>query len=314
MRDALKKRTKYFVGVIVIILVFQMVAVNLGSQEVEAKSSYDIVVIGSEIQGVLLAKAAKEEGLDVLILDPMDKLGGELIQGQMQVLDETNDKKGKSVIQGEIKKLFDAYNAGTIRKASEFERYYNKLLKGITVQSGITIQSIDEIATKGEKSIQSISYRTNDGKIHTVRANYWVENTDSNALTAKLDVKRIPGMESLYNGKKPDYMAATYMIRLKKVNWGKLHQAILKDYPLTNVQKKYGPNTYVDWDFATGFSEIMHKYQPTDSQLKLRGLNVTYQKEGEAIVNALLIYDVDPSNPKSVESAVNKGKRNLPIS
>jgi len=312
MRETWKKWTRYFAAVIVIILVFQTFGLNFEVQEVEAKSSYDIVVIGSEIQGVLLAKAAKEEGLDVLILDPRSKPGGELIQGQMQVLDETNDKKGKSVIQGEIKKLFDAYNAGTIRKAKEFESYYNKLLKGITVQSGITIQSVDETTTKSGKSIQSISYRANDGKTYTVRANYWVENTDHNALTAKLDVKRIPGMESLYNGKKADYMAATYMIRLKKVNWSKLHQAILKDYPLTNVQKKYGPNTYVDWDFATGFSNTMIKYKPTDSQLKLRGLNVTYQKHGQAIVNALLIYDVDPSNAKSVENAVKKGKAEAP--
>jgi hypothetical protein len=67
------------------------------------------------------------------------------------------------------------------------------------------------------------------------------ENTDFNALTGKLTVKRIPGMETLYNGKQPDYMAATYMLNFKNVDWGKLHQAVLNDYPLTNVAKNTVP-------------------------------------------------------------------------
>jgi hypothetical protein len=79
-----------------------------------------------------------------------------------------------------------------------------------------------------------------------------------------------------------------------------------------NVEKKYGPNTYIDWSFASGFSNIMLKYKSQDSGLKLRGLNVTNQRDGEVIINALLIYDVDPSNAQSVDSAVKKGKAEIP--
>jgi hypothetical protein len=115
-------------------------------------------------------------------------------------------------------------------------------------------------------------------------------------------------METIYNGKKPDYMAATYMLNFKNVDWNLLHQRILEDYPLTNVRKKYGPNTYVDWNFATGFSNITNTYSAKDKQLRLRGLNATYQKNGQVIINGLLIYDVNPADPQSVESAVKKGK------
>ncbi|MGF7048272.1 hypothetical protein J2T13_002779 [Paenibacillus sp. DS2015] len=282
------------------------------SPSVVTPSHYDVVVIGSEIQGVLLAREARNLGLKVLILDPRSKPGGELIQGQMYSLDDVNDNNGKSLVQGEIKNLFDRYNAGTIRKSLDFESYYNKIIKGIPLKSGIVIDSINSVSSNKDKSLQSLTYHGKDGTQYTIQSKYWVENTDFNALSSRLIDKRIPGMETLYNGKQPDYMAATYMLKFKNVNWGKLHQTILEDYPLTNVRKKYGPNTYVDWHFATGFSNITGKYKPHNSPLKLRGLNVTDQKNGEVIINALLIYDVNPSDPKSVQSAITKGRAEAP--
>ncbi|MNO39817.1 FAD dependent oxidoreductase [compost metagenome] len=279
----------------------------------KASKDYDVVVIGSEIQGVLLAKAAQENGLNVIILDPRSKAGGELIQGQMLVLDPVNDNKGRSLIQGEIKNLFNGYNAGTIRKLSSFENYYNNLIRNIPIQNSIVIESVD-INTKGnDKTVKSLTYRAKNGAKYTITSEYWVENTDFNALTSKLGGTRIPGMEVISKINKPDYMAATYVLKFKNINWGKLHQMVLNDYPLTNVRKKYGANTYVDWNFATGFSNLTFDYKPQDSQLMLRGLNATYQKDGEVIINALLIYDVDPSDPKSVASAVKKGKAEAPF-
>lgn len=273
---------------------------------------YDIVVIGSEIQGVLLARSARQLGMDVLILDPRTKPGGELIQGQMIVLDEPNDNKGRSLVQGELKPLFADYKAGKVRKLGSFDAFYQRMLAGIPIKNGVVIESVNTAAATKGKTVKSLTYRNRLGAAFTVQADYWVENTDFNALSGKLGEKRIPGMESLYDGKQPDYMAATYMLNFKNVNWNKLHQAILKDYPLTNVQSKYGPNTYVDWHFATGFSNITLKYKPTDSQLLLRGLNVTYQKDGDAVINGLLVYDVNPADPKSVAAAVQKGKAEAP--
>ncbi len=281
----------------------------------QSSSRYDVVVIGSEIQGVLLAKSARSLGLNVLILDPRHKPGGELVQGQMMVLDEPNDKKKRSLVQGELKNLYTGYKAGTIRSVEEITRYYEKLLRGIPIRSGITIESLNIAPSpynSQQKSIQSLTYKANDGKTYTIESNYWVENTDHNALTGRLNLKRIPGMEQIYKGKKPDYMAATFMLKFKNVDWKKLHADILKDYPITNLQAKYGPNTYVDWKFGTGFSNVTSKYKPQDAQLLLRGLNITYQKNGDVLINSLLIFDVDPANPKSVESAVAKGKAEAP--
>ena len=278
-------------------------------------TSYDVVVIGTEIEGMLLARAAHNLGKRVLVLDPKAKPGGQLIQGQMMVLDEPHDSKKRSLVQGELKKLYDGYNEKRIRTVTEFTNYFNQLIKPLPLRSGIQIQSV-EIAPKGSlKTLKSLTYRAKDGVSYKVTASYWVENTDTASLTSKMNVKRIPGTESLFKGggTEPEYMAATYILRFKNVDWNKLHQATLDEYPLTNLAKKYGPGTYVDWDFGTGFSNVTATYKPSDSQLKLRGLNTTYQRNGYVIMNALMIFDVDPSDPQSVKNAVAKGKAEAPL-
>lgn len=277
-----------------------------------ALSGYDVVVIGSEIQGVLLAKEAVKAGLKVLMLDPRNKPGGELIQGQMFFLDDVNDNERRNLVQGEIKKLFTGYKAGRIRKAADFNKYFDRLIQGIPLKSGIVLDSVHTEALGSGKTLKSLTYHGEDGTQHTIQSRYWVENTDFDALSSRLHEARIPGMESLYNGKKPDYMAATYMLNFKNVDWNALHQSILDDYPLTNVRKKYGPNTYVDKRAATGFSNITNAFTAKDPQLRLRGLNAAYQNNGQVIINGLLIYNVNPADPKSVQTAITKAKAEAP--
>ncbi|WP_410512814.1 FAD-dependent oxidoreductase [Paenibacillus sp. BR2-3] len=288
------------------------VTVHTKALTAAAPNSYDVVVIGSEIQGVLLAREARALGLNVLILDPRSKPGGELVQAQMFFLDDVNDNKHKSLVQGEIKRLFKKYKAGKIRKTADFQAYYDKISTGIPIKSGIVIDSLNTLSGTNNKTLKSMTFHTKDEASLTIQSKYWVENTDFSALTGRLGCRRIPGMESLYKGKQPHYMAATYMLKFRKVDWKKLHKTVLKHYPLTNVRKKYGPNTYVDKRFATGFSYITKNYTSLDKQLSLRGLNAFHQKNGQVIINGLLLYDVNPSDPKSVHSAITKARIEAP--
>lgn len=277
---------------------------------------YDVVVIGSEIQGMLLAKAARDGGLKVLVIDPREQAGGELLQGRMFYLDDVHDNTGQSLVQGEIKRLFRGYKKGRIRTTADFTRYYTELTKGISVRSGTILRSLDTRpgTQKSGRTLYALTCKDPSGASYTLRARYWVDNTDFAALASRLGEPRIPGMESLYRGsKQPDYMAATYMLSFRQVHWEQLRQDVLSHYPLTNVRKKYGSNTYVDRSFATGFSFLTKGYRSTNSRLKLRGLNIVNQKNGIVTVNGLLIYDVDPSSEASVESAIRCAQAEAPL-
>lgn len=279
----------------------------------EGCSRYDVVVIGSELQGVLLAREAQKLGLSVMVLDPREKPGGELIQGEMLFLDEPFNKQRKSLVQGEMKTLFKEYNKGKIRDLDEFTDYYNKLIRDLPLKSGVKINAVHEAAAGQSHTMQSLLYTDRDRRQYKLEAGYWVENTDFNALTGKLQhKKRIPGMEVVEKSDQPDYMGATYMLRYKNVDWKKLYKDVLKHYPLANVQKVFGPNTYVDRNFGVGFSNIMSQYQPANQLVRLRGLNISNQGNGEVIINGLIMYNVDPSSDASVNKALRKGQVEAP--
>lgn len=105
----------------------------------------DVVVLGSELEGLYLARAAADEGLKVKVLDPREAFGGQVLQGEMLFLDETRDDKYQSLVQGRAKELFDGFRNGKIRKLSEFTQYFDKLKKDIPVESGIKIEDIKQI-------------------------------------------------------------------------------------------------------------------------------------------------------------------------
>ena len=50
-------------------------------------------------------------------------------------------------------------------------------------------------------------------------------------------------------------------------------------------------------------------YHPSNDRVFLRGLNAVNQRDGEVLINALLVYTVDPSKPESIQEAVTLGNK-----
>ncbi|MCZ8518134.1 MULTISPECIES: FAD-dependent oxidoreductase [Paenibacillus] len=276
-------------------------------------SKPDVVVIGSEIEGMYLARAAADEGLSVLVLDPREQPGGQLLQGEMLYLDEPFDRSGQSLLQGRVKGLFDGYKKGTIRKLPEYEAYFADLAEGITIISGITLTSLEanESGTSSDRiqpggtapsKITAMTYRTAGGEQKTVSAKYWVENTDHAALSSRLGLQRIPGMETVFTAKQNDYMASSVMMKFKGVDWKKFEKEV-GDLAKDKRYAQYGGNTDVTKDFAYGLGNIGKSYKPTTKDVFLRGLNVVNQRDGEALINALLVFGVNPADAQSVKAA-----------
>lgn len=259
----------------------------------------DIVLIGSELEGLYLARAAADEGLSVKIIDPRDKLGGQLIQGEMLFLDETRDAQGKLLVQGRAKELFDGFRSGKIRKLPEFTAYFDNLRRNIPVESGISIEAVEtKPGIAGTEAVQSVIYKTKDGARKKLTASYWVENTDFAALASKLKVTRLPGLEKFYGQDNIEYMSSGMMMKFKGVDWAKF-QAHYKES--------------VNASYAIGLTSVTNGYKPTNGRVFLRGLNAVHQRDGEVIINAFLIYTVDPSDEKSVREALELGKKEIPL-
>lgn len=270
----------------------------------------DVVIIGSEIEGAYLARAAQDEGLSVVILDPREKAGGQLLQGQMLYLDEPTDSSNNTLLQGKVEQLFVEYKKGNIRKIEEFEAYYEQLLSGVHIESGIEILSFEkEPGQEGEnkQALKKLIYRNKAGEEKMVEAKYWVENTDFAYLSSQLSQDRIPGVETIFNLEEKAHMASSIMMKFKGVDWDSFQKAVM-GLDQAAREERYGGTTHVTNTFTWGFGNVGSSYTSTREDIFLRGLNIVNQRDGEALINALLIYNVDPSDSKRVEEAVALGR------
>ncbi|MBD0383378.1 FAD-dependent oxidoreductase [Paenibacillus sedimenti] len=272
----------------------------------------DIVVIGSELEGLYLARAAADEGLKVKILDPRTAFGGQILQSQMLFLDETRDDHGKLLVQGRAKELFDGFRNAKIRKLTEFQTYMNKLIKDIPLESGIDINEVEQTNTPDNlHKITSIIYTDQQREKKKITASYYVDNSDYAALISRLNAKRLPGLEAFYGQKNIEYMSAGMMMKFKHVDWKKFNM-VFNQLKQEEKTKQFGGG-YVNDSFAIGLSGMTKSYHPSNDRVFLRGLNAVHQRDGEVLINALLVYTVDPSNPASIQEAVTLGNKETPL-
>lgn len=268
----------------------------------------DLVIIGTELEGMYMAKRAHDLGLDVAVLETDEHVGGQLLRGEMIYLDETFDDKGNSLLQGSIKQLFQEYYAGNIRKLKDFQTYFNGLVRGIPIVKQVSLTAAEKV----DGAVRSLTYKNAKGRIRTIEAEYFVDNTDNGALVSLLGVQRKPGLEALYQNPQKEYMSATYMMKFKNVDWQTFYGQFWKMNKAERMTM-YGPETYVDANIAYGFPPIVARYEPKNpDKVNLRGLNILNQKDGEIIINALQVYDVDPSDPETVKRAMAYAREEMP--
>lgn len=274
--------------------------------------TFDIVLVGSELEGLYLARAAADEGLSVKIIDTREAFGGQLLQGEMLFLDEAKDGSNKTLLQGRVRELFTGFKNGSIRKLSEYEQYVQEqLVRDLPVESGIQIEQVlVEPDSSGEETLKSLTYRAKDDSIHRIQADYFVDNTDHAALLSRLKSTRLPGMEALWKLDRIEYMAAGMMMKFKNVDWNKFNTHF-NSLSSKAKREKYGIG-WVNETFALGLSGMTERYKPSNERVFLRGLNALYQRDGEVIINALLVFDVDPSEDASIEEAVRLGHEEMP--
>lgn len=275
----------------------------------------DIVMFGTEMEGMYLARAAVDEGLTVKVLDPRERIGGQLIEGEMLFLDETKDEQGRSLVQGRIKQLFDGFKSAKIRKKDEYVRYFDELRQDIPIESGISIAAVKTVAPPSgstEATVASVDYKTKDGAPKRIEADYWVDNTDFAALVSRLNATRMPGLEAFYgHPEKIEYMSAGMMMKFKNVDW-KTFNTHFNGLTSAERSKKYGGG-YVNESFAIGLTGMTNAYKPTNDRVFLRGLNAVNQRDGEVLINAFLLYTIDPSDPQSIEEGLELGRKEIPL-
>ncbi|GAA3408244.1 FAD-dependent oxidoreductase [Paenibacillus hodogayensis] len=282
-----------------------------------AKNAYDVIVVGTDPEGVAAAVSAARNGLKTLLVDGHERaiLGGLMTLGWLNSVDHNYDREKNSIIPGKTHILnqglfmewykqvegdsFDVVTAANaFRKMVANEKNIDLLLKTKAIEPKLAA------GANGLQTIVGVTVTNADGTKQEIAAKAVIDATQDADIAAAAGVPFTIGRADL--GDEKSRMAVTLVFRLKNVTpevWKQVQKRLKEDGD---------PNTDANELSAWGYGE-MQKYPPNNKErVKMRGLNIGRQNDNTILINALQIFGIDGLDPKSREEAFEIGKKELP--
>ena len=279
-------------------LFFVLLFINLPSfvasgqeNDAQARDDYDVIVVGSEPEGITAAVAAAQEGARTLLVSEDAKVGGLFVLGQMNSLDLRTQPTLYQ--QGLFLDWWERVGRSASFDVPQAEDAFVQMLDeaGVTWQLGADVAPI-----RGNNRVRGVEVNGN-----AVRAAQIVDATAEADFSAAAGAPFSLGFASLGLDER---MADTLVFRIDGVDW----QALLR-----GVRSRGQSYAVVDDAVAWGhFGGHPAAYKPQKEGLRLRGLNLGKQADGSVLVNALLIYGVDPFDKASVKDGFERARLEAP--
>ncbi|KAF1086065.1 FAD dependent oxidoreductase [Sporotomaculum syntrophicum] len=272
---------------------------------------YDLIVVGSDPEGVAAAVSGARNGLATLLVDTRPVLGGLMTRGWLNTIDMNYAPGGGILNKGIFLEFFeqvegDSFDVGTALKV------FNQLVENepnIHVLLGAaTIKPVVAPNTAGKSQVTGILVTEQGGGERPFNANIVIDATQDADLAALAGAAYSFGQSDM--GYETRNMAVTPVFQLKgvsRLDWLKLgFNLALQRITGTHY---VGINMVSAW----GFGEVMSKYRPSNEQVGIRGLNIGRQKDGTVLVNALHVYNINPLDKEQLASARVLAEQELPL-
>ena len=283
---------------------------DTGLKQTEVKRSYDLVVVGSDPEGVAAAVSGARNGLNTLLVDTRPVPGGLMTRGWLNTID-MNYRVKRILNEGIFLEFFhrvegDSFDVGTAQAVfNELINAEDKLdlLLGVSSFAPLVkeLDGIEGVIVE----ITGVRVVMPDGQSREIGAKRVIDATQDADLAATAGVPYTFGQDDI--GLPGHNMAVTLVFKLKGIS----QEDWLRISTYLNYQDKdpySGANNLSAW----GFGPEMEGYRPTNKRVAMRGLNLGRQLDGSVLVNALHIFEVDPENPASLQHARRLAVAELP--
>lgn len=253
----------------------------------------DLVVLGSEPEGIAAAIASARNGLQVLMIDSRQDPGGLITQGWLNTLDMNYDPQGNLLTRGIFEEFFRQLEGSSF----DIETAEQVLWQMLEAEERLTLLQNRNITNIVVDNGRITALLTTDGV--RICAPFFVDASQDGYLAALAGATFTIGMEDIGI---PRQQAVTLILEIGGVDW----QAVVKTLNTTSFDR----SSSGAWgNSAWGFLEEMRTYQPQDSMIRCRGLNMGLQNNGNVLINSMLIFDVDVLNRISLDKARQRGQR-----
>lgn len=289
-----KKSLVFILGlVIVTLLIFFFLpkkTYELSYFSSPAGESYDVVVIGSDPEGIAAAYTSSKAGLRTLLIDfNREMIGGLYTLGELNMIDFNRPPEnyhffGKStdfINAGFFKKFYRHIGKRQSFDIENAKYAFEQLLGEANTEVVMTEGKVSQITYDKIKKENTLSLLLKE-KEKVLTAKVVIDATPNGDIAWMRGAKYYDGKEDL--GYKGTYQAATLVYRLKNIDWEKVDEYLSSDN-----------NDYTGLtDNAAWGYEIMTKCHIKNPRLQSRGLNLGRQNDGTVLVNALQVFNFNP--------------------
>ena len=272
--------------------------------------SYDVVVVGTDPEGVAAAVSAARNGLSVLLIEGRNRtmLGGLMTHGGLNSID-LNYAPGSSssrstpvfLNRGIFQEFYEQIEGSSFdvtTAANAFAKMVDDEPNIDLVMNARELKPLTEKHDNGQIKVTGVSFVTDKGVERTVSTSMLIDATQDADIAAAAGARYTLGREDL--GEPDVKMAVTLVFKMSGVT-----QSVWNSFSAH-------PNTGMDAMSAWGFTEARNYVSDTPERLRMRGLNIGRQNDDTILINAMHIFNVDPLDPASVEEALAAGKAEAP--
>jgi len=278
--------------VIFLVLSLFILGACLDSAIIIEQEEFDVIVIGSDPEGIAAAISTARNGLNTLLIDHRDSVGGLFTHGWLNFLDMNYSHEGELLTKGIFLDFFNQIEG----IAFDIQTARNVFNEMISQHENITVMlNASDITPVAENfSVSKIVAQVDDVR-YEFSAKYFIDATQDGDIAAMAGGEYTLG-QTLIGG--PEYgMAVTQVFKLggiKEENWSQIRRYLSNDGD---------PNSGSTHNTAWGFPELYYEYKAKNESVQMRGLNIARQTDGCVMINALQIFAIDPLDKADLQRA-----------
>ena len=267
---------------------------------------YDVIVMGTEPEGIAAAVSAARNGMKTLLLGEDEALGGLMTIGELNFIDMCESRDGTVLTQGFFQEFYDAVGGS----AFDIIEARNFFLDVVTAEPLITLRTENEFVAPIMENDTIIGILTNENGVD--RYYYGARIIDA---TVDADVAALSGVPYTYAGEdigeKDRQMGVTLVFELSGVNWNKVWLHLNWQRFKAEVFKQGSTDMGATDKTAWGYTAEGYAYEPQDNMMRLRGFNIARQNNGNVLINALIIFGVDPLSDESKAEGIARAQAEM---
>lgn len=264
------------------------------------KYPYDVIVWGSDPEGIAAAVSAARNGLYTLLIDHRDKVGGLYTLGQLNLMDMNYQARlfrKKLVTAG----LFHEYYIKVGGNPFDIDRGQAVLEKMLAGEELITVMLGSElvgIGQSGDDRIISLTVDVWERQLN-IHGKVFIDASQDADLAYRAGVPFTEGFEDI--GMPGKFQAGTLVFSLKGINWYRvMWESLAVDRRMSSA---------ATFRSAWGYDQYIGGYTPASDRISFRGFNMVRQKDGRVFINGLLIFGLGTGGALERNEAMEEAKK-----